>query len=275
MTNLLIVSGFGLAALTWMAEVQALTLWWVGERPCWRLPLRHGSESEFVRWAMKVALQGALLTLLVGVPLALGENPLTYHLDRLPLARASELVSTLVPTIVLVGSLFVVYSLGGMATFETRHSTTRILGKVGRAVLSPLPLALMEEAVFRGVVTEQFLRAWGPDRVGVGAALVVTAALFSSVHFMRPKRTVWLPWVGLFGLGLILGLAYVLAGHTYWVPVGIHAGGVLVIQISRPFTRLRGPVWLTGYPSYPISGVLGLGVMTLLMVYLTTFGVLS
>src|SRR5438874_1352237 len=82
------------------------------------------------------------------------------------------------------------------------------LAKLGRASLTPLPLALMEEAVFRGVVLEQLLRALPGDAGGRGLALAASAALFAGVHFLREQKRVLLPAVGLFALGLALGVIY-------------------------------------------------------------------
>jgi len=62
----------------------------------------------------------------------------------------------------------------------------------------------------------------------------------------------------------MLGLVYLVGGHTIWVPAAFHAAGVWFIQMTRPFASYRGPAWLIGYRSYPICGVFGLSVMSLL-----------
>jgi hypothetical protein len=47
------------------------------------------------------------------------------------------------------------------------------------------------------------------------------------------------------------------------LPVAIHAGGVLFIQVTRPISYYLGPPWLIGRSSYPIAGLLGMGAVTL------------
>jgi hypothetical protein len=93
----------------------------------------------------------------------------------------------------------------------------------------------------------------------------VSAAIFSGAHFLRQQKRVALPALGLFTLGLTLGLAYLLAGRSLWLPIGCHAAGVWFIQLSRPFFKYPGPAWLVGYRSYPICGVFGFAIMWLLV----------
>ena len=61
------------------------------------------------------------------------------------------------------------------------------------ALLTPLPLAFMEEAVFRGVVLEQFCRALPGDAAGRGIAVGLSALVFAAVHFLRPQKRTLLP----------------------------------------------------------------------------------
>ena len=53
---------------------------------------------------------------------------------------------------------------------------------------------------------EQILRSFPQGRVGQGAALTLSAALFASVHFLRQQKQLLLPALGLFVLGWALGL---------------------------------------------------------------------
>ena len=65
-------------------------------------------------------------------------------------------------------------------------------------------------------------------------------------------------------LGLLLAIAFLRTG-TLWLPVGLHAGGILMIMGTRPFMRFRGPAWLTGASIFPFAGVVGivgLGILT-------------
>jgi len=230
-------------------------------------PFRHPSESEVVRWSMKLATQAALLALLILFPWVTGENPLDYLAARLAPARWLLLGKTMAMTLTVFSALLLLNVACGWVRFTRHYRPRRAARKVARALLTPLPLAFVEEAVFRGVVLEQFCRALPDDAVGRGAAVGLSALVFSAVHFLRPQKQTLLPALGLYALGWTLGLAYLAGGHTLWLPVGVHAAGVLFIQVLRPFVEYRGPAWLVGYRSYPICGVLGLTAMAILTVW--------
>src|SRR5260221_14501082 len=81
--NLFVLGGFALGCLGLLWLVQALALLACGERAIWVWPYRHASKFPQVRWAMKLALQAALVSSLVLYPWAIGQNPWHYHRDRL------------------------------------------------------------------------------------------------------------------------------------------------------------------------------------------------
>ena len=262
--NLLIliaVAGGGLFAL-WL--IQTLVLIAVGARPVIAWPLRHESDSLVVRWTLKAALQCVLFALLVLPPWLTGESPWDYHAERLSAINWRVMMMGAGLTLLLFSSVMLVNWLVGWISLESHKSISKVLVKLGRASLTPLPLAIMEELVFRGIVLEQLLRTFPQNHVGQGAALTLSAALFASVHFLRHQKQVLLPAFGLFVLGWTLGLVYIADGHTIWVPAVFHAAGVWFIQMTRPFASYHGPAWLIGYRSYPICGVFGVVVMTLL-----------
>lgn len=268
---LLATAAGGLAAL-WLVQTILLVL--AGEP--WRKGLlRHRSETPLVRMGMKVALPAMFAALLFGYPALTGENPLEYHRARLHPANWWLFGAILGTAVLACAPMFVLNVLVGWVRIAPHYDTARSVRKVLRCLVMPVPLAFMEEALFRGVMLDALLRAL-PGTNGTVAALVIGAALFASVHFFRPQKHVFLPAAGLFGLGLILGAAYVLAGYSYWLPVAIHAGGVVFIQVSRPFVEYKGPPWVVGYSSYPICGLLGVVSMALyvagLGAWLTTGG---
>jgi len=252
--SILVLVGAGGTAALWAAQTVLL----VRAQEPWRVGLlRHGSATPSVRWGMKVALQSVLLALVFGFPALVGEEPLGYHRDRL-LPASWLLLAGVVASVVLGFSVpFALNVAVGWVKISPRQGVASGVRKAVRGLLSPLPLAFVEEAVFRGVVLDQLLRAM-PSREGMVVALVLSSAGFASVHFFRKQKRVFLPAVGLFGLGLMLGTVYVAGGYSYWLPVGIHAGGILFIQVWRPFVVYRGPAGLIGYSSYPMCGLLGL-----------------
>jgi membrane protease YdiL (CAAX protease family) len=255
--NLLILAALalGLLGALWLAQLAAVR--WAGDGRVWALPLRHGSDSPKVRGVMKAALAVGVAVLLVGYPLLIGEDPLRYHLDKLTPPRFGMALRTLLAVFSALAALFGVSLALGWIHFEKRHKTTTLVLKIVKGLWAPLPLTLMEEPLFRGLVLEQLhveLAAW--------LALPISAALFAAVHFLRPQKRPLLAAAGLFYVGLVLGAAYLLAGHNYLLPVAVHAGGVLFIQVTRPVCRYVGPAWLIGRSSYPIAGLLNMVAVT-------------
>jgi hypothetical protein len=259
--NIVVLLGVAAAGFLALWLCQTILLAVAGE-PWRKLPLRHRSEKPLVRWGMKFALQGVLLSLLFGYPAVIGEDPLGYHSARLHPANWWLFGVILVSAFLAMCPMFVLNLLVGWVKIAPQYNTAKSVRKVARCLITPIPLAFVEEALFRGVVLAAFLQAM-PGREGMLLAIVIGAAIFASVHFFRPQKRVLLPALGLFGLGVILGAAYVLGGYSYWFPVAIHAGGVVFIQVWRPFVEYKGPPWLVGYSSYPICGLLGVTSMAI------------
>jgi hypothetical protein len=264
------VLAVGLSGLVLVWLAQTMTLWAIGDPSPVAWPFRHPSKSETVRWARKLALQIALLGLVAVVPWAAGEDLRTYFASRVGESHWRLLVEVIAGTVFALILTLLICRVLGYVRIEAHYGWGKSIAKVFRGSLTPLPLAVMEEAVFRGVILEQLLRALPGTVAGMTVAVVLSAALFSSVHFIRPQKRLVGPWIGLFGLGLALGFAYIAGGHTLWLPVALHAGGVWYIQTSRPFVTYDGPGWLVGYRSYPICGVLGMTFMGLTTVWAST-----
>ncbi len=259
--NVLILVSMALVGFLALWLAQTVLLLFAGER--WRKwPLRHRCEKPLVRWGMKATLQGVLLALLFGFPAVIGENPIDYHRDRLHPANWWLFGGILLSAVLAMCPMFLLNVLFGWVRITPHYDTARSVKKLARCLITPVPLAFVEEALFRGVVLDTLLRAM-PGRAGMVLAVLLGAAVFAAVHFFRPQKRVLLPAVGLFGLGVILGTAYILGGYSYWLPVAVHAGGVVFIQVSRPFVEYKGPPWLVGYSSYPICGLLGVTSMAL------------
>jgi membrane protease YdiL (CAAX protease family) len=245
--------------LIWAAQTAAL--WAIGDPRPVAWPFRHPNDSEVVRLARKLALQLALIGLLVAAPWTAGENLRSYFAARVGPPQWRVLADVIAGTMAMLGVLLLMCRAAGWVRVTAHYGWAKSINKVVRGSLTPLPLALMEEAVFRGIVLEQLLRALPATDLGQSAAIALSAVVFSSLHFIRPQKRLIFPWLGLFGLGVALGWLYLVGGHTLWLPVALHAGGVWYIQTSRPFVSYDGPGWLIGYRSYPICGVLGLAFM--------------
>jgi uncharacterized protein len=116
-------------------------------------------------------------------------------------------------------------------------------------------VALIEETFFRGVLQGAWQRTMKPV-----LAVVLASVVYSAVHFLKPsgvnipmdqvawdsgfKCLAWIasqsfhsgdvlvPFVTLFLVGCVLGLAYVKTGALY-LSIGLHAGWVLANEFAR------------------------------------------
>jgi membrane protease YdiL (CAAX protease family) len=148
----------------------------------------------------------------------------------------------------------------GLVRIEPQFDRATRRGKLFRRFLGPLPLATLEEAVFRGVVLEQLLRSLPQSPAYTVLAIVLSSAVFSSVHFIKrgyPGKPVWQPAYGLFIVGCLFGLGYVIGGRSLWLPIVMHATIVFVIEVMRLYVAFQAPPWLVGYSEFPQSGLVG------------------
>ncbi len=133
----------------------------------------------------------------------------------------------------------------------------RLLEKAVAALIGGLLIGLLEETFFRGALFTAIRRRGG----GVAAAAAWSALLYALVHFLKPHALpagVAFDWAGawqmfthvfvgiwqwthvdslvaLFLVGIFLALVRERSGHIAW-GVGLHAGWVFVIQVSRRLT---------------------------------------
>ena len=174
--NLLILAGFGCGtiALLWIA--QSLSLRATGKRNIWILPYRHESESSLVRWCMKLALHVGLLSMIFLYPWVIGFDPWQYHLERtLPLDWKQAATGLAIAVCLLSLPLVISVSVGWVK-FENRYKPAKLIYKIARSFLIPLPLTLVEEPLFRGVIQDQLLKAFPADLAGTAVAIVVVVA---------------------------------------------------------------------------------------------------
>lgn len=131
-----------------------------------------------------------------------------------------------------------------------------LLQKALAALIGGLLIGLLEETFFRGALYSSIRRG-----AGVAAAASGSAALYAMVHFLKPHALPagqafdWLgagtmfvqvfvgfcQWqhldslVALFTAGILLALVRERTGHIGWC-IGLHAGWVFVIQLTRRVT---------------------------------------
>jgi membrane protease YdiL (CAAX protease family) len=131
-----------------------------------------------------------------------------------------------------------------------------LLSKALGALIGGLLIGLGEEMFFRGALYTSIRRG-----AGVAAAAAFSALLYALVHFMKPHALpdgmvfdgfgVWTMFAGvfvglfqwqhldslgaLFAAGVLLALVRERSGHIGWC-IGLHAGWVFVIQLTRRVT---------------------------------------
>lgn len=257
--NLVIVLLVAAGAVALLWAVQSLSLRLAGQPLA--LPLQYTTRDPLVRWTGRVMVQLTWIVILVGAPLALGIRPLDALQQAWPFpppwrAMALAFALMLLPMPFLFGS----YVKIGWLQFQPQHDPKRRRAKLMRRFLGPIPLAIMEEGVFRGILLEQMLRTVPQTPAWTVIAIVVTAAVFSSVHFVRPGwpgKPVLQPAWGLFVAGCLFGATYVLGGRGLWLPVVLHASAIFGVEVTKLYVTYRGPAWLIGYADWPYCGVVG------------------
>jgi membrane protease YdiL (CAAX protease family) len=152
-----------------------------------------------------------------------------------------------------------------------------VIEKAVAALVGGLLIGLLEELFFRGALYGAIRR-----RSGVESAVIWSAALYALLHFMKPHDLppgVPFDWDGaramftgvfvgladwrhldsmlaLFWVGVFLALVRERSGHIAW-GIGLHAGWVFVIQLSRRLTD-SDPDAGFGFLAGGYDGVIGL-----------------
>jgi len=257
--NILVALAVAAAGLCLLWAVQSIALKLVGEPLAW--PLRFTTRNPLVRWTSRVMIHLEWFIIIVGTWFAIGVEPLTALHQAFPLPipwRQIVIAFSIMffPSCIIYG----LYVKAGWVRFEPQHDTAVRRGKLFRRFLGPIPLAALEEAVFRGTLLEQLLSSFPQSYIYTVLAIVLSAAAFSAVHFVKrsyPGKPVWQPAYGLFIIGCLLGLAYVVSGRSLWLPIVLHATAVFVIEVVRLYFTYQASPWLIGYAEFPQSGLVG------------------
>lgn len=192
----------------------------------------------------------------------------------------------------LAGVLLLAFIVAVLLAAETRSMRAEfswqpeaVVSLALEAAAAGLVIALIEETWFRGALQRAV-----DARFGAGAAMVSIALLYALVHFIRPDVGVpadevgWLsgmiviagafgrfPDAGildslaaLFAVGILLALVRHHTGRI-WECIGLHAGFVAVIRMTRKTTEIQPDsphAWLAGAFD-GVIGWLGLSVFAL------------
>jgi len=271
--NILLTAGVCAVALALLWALQSVALLIAGESLTW--PLRYTTERPLVRWTGRLMIQVSWLVILLGVPLALGISlPQALHrMLPLPLPWRNITIGVLVVVLPCLAAL-ALYAATGWLRIVPRFDAAARRAKLFRRFLTPLPLATVEEAVFRGTILEQLLQVMPQTLPYAVAAVLVSAVVFSSVHFIRRQpsnKPVWQQAYGFFLAGCVFGAAYIVGGRNLWVPIAMHASAIFLIEVGRLYCQFIGPRWIIGFAESPYSGVVGtatIAAMTIVLVVL-------
>ena len=231
----------------------------------WRLDARNAPRN--VRTAGRVITQATLLAVLLVYPLVRGRSPADYYGSLLPSSRSAlQLVHGAAASILFLSVLFLVWLITERLTVEIHQSRKRLARRMLLLIPTAILGATIEELLFRGVVMADLLRSL-PDLPSIAVALSVL--VFAGAHYVRTVKRRW-TFPGHLMLGLLLCLAFLRTG-SLWLPIGLHAGGILMIMGTRPFFEYRGPAWLTGASIFPFAGVVGIAGLGLLTAFVMTY----
>ena len=172
--------------------------------------------------------------------------------------------------------------IGGWSERAQEIGLSGIALRLGFWALVMLGVGVAEETLFRGYALHN-LSAWlGSDKTGLGAAAIVQAILFGSVHLMNlsgEKATYALQALpNLVLIGLFFAFCAFKTG-SLWFPIGFHAawnfflGSVFSLPVSGLATfrllqtEVSGSRWLTG-GAFGGEGSVLLTILIIAMIYL-------
>jgi hypothetical protein len=138
----------------------------------------------------------------------------------------------------------------------TRLTMSWLLPALGKALLTGLAVAMLEEIIFRGALLGAVQKYAGPL-----LAILVSAFYYASLHFIGTLWSTGLAdvgwdtgfriaadgfshllqappdaWLGLFVAGMMLGCVRVIVPCGLGYCIGLHAGWVTVIKLGKPLT---------------------------------------
>jgi membrane protease YdiL (CAAX protease family) len=240
-------------------------LMWLGQSVALRaagLPLRlslgMADLPASVRRANRTITKVVFAAVLVIYPLLRGQNPLLYFARFFPPgSRPLELLHGAAAGVLYLALLYLAWMITDNVRFGARHDLRRLAVRLAGVPFTALLIALVEELLFRGVVLADLLRTCNPS-----VALPAGIAAFAAAHYVRRVKRYW-TFPGHLALGTLLCLAFFWT-RALWLPIGLHAGGVLVLMAARPLIRYRGPAWLVGASIFPYAGSVGIVALLLL-----------
>jgi hypothetical protein len=220
--------------------------------------LRFPRDKPALRWTGRVVQQASLIVLIVAAPLAARLDPVVTFERAYPLPvpwRDIGITAAVIIGIGIAGCFIALWT--GLIRYQPHYDRRTRWRKIMRRCLYPVPLAMVEEAVFRSFVLGGLLAAVPETALWQTGAVTISAAVFSAAHFVRPKKPFLQPAFGLFVVGCVFGLAYILGRRTLWLAVTAHACAIFVNEQARLQVVYQGPTWMIGPAEFGYSGLFG------------------
>ena len=256
--NVLVLIGVAAFAMCTFWAAQSVALIYVGEPLA--LPLQYTTRAPLVRMTSQLMIQVIWIIILVGTPIALGVSPLEalQRAFTLPVPWRKIAIAFLI-TFIPFCLGYALYIKTQWLRFEPKYDQATRRRKLLTRFLTPIPLAVLEEGVFRGTLLEQLLRSLPPAFISSVFAVILSSAIFAAVHFIKPARgkPVIQGLYSYFTAGCLFGIAYIVGGRNLWLPIVMHATAIFIIEVMRLYTVHQAPRWLAGFPEGPQSGIVG------------------
>jgi len=234
-------------AIMWLT--QSILLWRAGLPQQWRISSTR-LPARFKR-INRIVTKVTFVAVLLGYALWRGESPLACYGRYLPGgARPLEMLYGACAGILCLAALYLAWTLTDNVRFAIRHPLRKLAARWLGAVFTAVLIALVEELLFRAMLLAELL-----ETLPVGAALTLGVLAFAGGHYVRGVKRYW-TFPGHVMLGVLLCVTFYRT-HAIWLPMGVHAGGVLMLMGVRPVIRYVGPAWLVGASIFPYAGVQG------------------
>lgn len=242
--------------LMWLT--QSALLWCAG-RPL-RLRISGADLPERFKRINRVATKAVFVVVLAVYPLLRGESPMDFYPPFLPLGTPMlSMIYGSAAAVLYLTLLYLAWALTDNVRFQIRHEPGRLWRRLAGVPFTAVFVALAEELLFRAVLLHDLL-----ESMDVWLALPIGIFVFAAAHYVRGVKRYW-TFPGHLALGALFCVAFYCT-RTLWLPIGLHAGGVLVLMGARPMIRYTGPAWLVGASIFPYAGLVGivaLGLLTL------------
>lgn len=242
------------AATMWVA--QTLSLLSVG-RPV-RLCIDHGDLPRWLQGANRVVTNAAFAAVLLAYPAFRGESPLHYYGRFFPLGdRPAELAHGIAAALIYLGLLYAAWLFTGNIHLRVQSHPGRLIKRLMGVPFTAVIGAGVEELLFRAMLMAGLME-W----LGTIPAVVIGTIVFAGAHYVRRVKRYW-TFPGHLALGMMLCVAFACT-DALWLPLGLHAGGILIIMGLRPLVRYVGPPWMVGASIFPYAGLVGVIGLTIL-----------